>query len=123
MGVANKYNKVNVFNFRVPDDFKYVSLEDLFKANGAKQVYKVNAMYINRKSQYGDAPVVATDDCLVNAPSHMTETVEQMLQDEEVIDAVNNGEFGFMVYSYSTSKAKGIFYSIKWVDIEKGDNQ
>lgn len=120
MSIANKYNKGNQFNFQIPDSFGYVSLEDMYKYHGEKEVYTVNAMYINHKSQYGDAPVIATDSCLVNAPAHMTDTVLEMLQDAEVIDAVNNGLLGFSIYPYQSKNAKGTFYSIKWVDIERG---
>lgn len=119
MGIANKYNKGNGFNFRVPDSFGYVTLEDMYKYGGEGVVYPVNAIYINKKSQYGDAPVIATDSCLVNIPSHLLDTVTEMLKDEEVFTAVNNGELGFSIYPYSTDKRKGTFYSIKWVDIEK----
>ena len=68
MGIASKYNKGNGFNFRVPESFGYKTLDELYKKNGENHVYTVKALYINKKSQYGDAPVIATDECLVNAP-------------------------------------------------------
>lgn len=117
MGIANRYNKA-IFEFHVPDNFKYYSLVDLFKANGDKKVYNVRSMFINTKSQYGDSPVIATDDCLVNVPSHMLSTIKDMLSDVEVVEAVNNSKLGFTIYPYTTKNAKGTFYSITWVDIE-----
>lgn len=119
MGIAGKYNKTNPFTFKVPDSFGYYTLRDLVKQDGDGIVYPVNAIYINHKSRYGDAPVVATDSCLVNFPNHMTDTVEKMLSDGEVIAAINAGTVGFTIYGYSTQKAKGTFYSVTWVDIEK----
>lgn len=119
MSIANKYNKGSGFNFKVPETFEYVSPEELYKANGENHVYLVKALYINRKSQYGDAPVIVTDECMVNAPSHLLDTVNDMLQDEELIEAVNNDLFGFKIYQYNTNKAKGTYYSVKWVDIER----
>lgn len=119
MSIASKYNKGAGFNFKVPEDFTYDSPEELYTKNGEKQVYNVKAIYINHKSQYGDAPVIVTDSCMVNAPQHLNETVNEMLQDSEVIEAVNNGLLGFTIYPYSTTKAKGTYYSIKWVDIER----
>lgn len=117
MSIAGKYNKVNKFTFQVPDDFKYKSLADLFNDNGEKHVYPVKAIYINKKSRYGDAPVIATDECLVNVPSHMLDTVKEMLEDEELVNAVNDDKFGFTIYPYNTGRAKGTFYSITWVDM------
>lgn len=119
MSIASKYNNQAKFNFRVPDDFKYFNLADLYKVGGEKALFPVKAMYINTKSQYGDAPVIATDECLVNVPVHMLETIREMLNDQEAIDAINEDKLGFTVYPYSAKGRKGVFYSIKWVDIER----
>lgn len=118
MGIASKYNKGNGFNFRVPETFCYMGLDELFKQNGENHVYTVKALYINKKSQYGDAPVIATDECLVNAPSHLLDTVVEMIGDTEVHEAANDNKLGFTIYQYTTDKRKGVYYSIKWVDIE-----
>lgn len=118
MSIANKYNRTKVFNFNIPQEFKYVSLSELFQKNGSNKVYKVNAIYINRKSRYADAPVVATDSELVNMPSHMTDTVKQMLQDDEVIEAVNKGKLGFTIYQYENKQqGHNLYFSINWVDM------
>lgn len=119
MSIASKYNKGNGFEFRVPESFEYRTLDELFNQNGEGHVYTVKALYINKKSQYGDSPVIATDECLVNAPSHLTDTVNEMILDDEVHEAANNNELGFTIYPYNTDKRKGTFYSIKWVDIER----
>ena len=118
MGIANKYNKTKVFNFSIPSEFKYVSLSELYQRNGANKVYKVMAMYINRKSRYGDAPIIATDSELVNIPAHMLDTVKIMLQDDEVIEAVNTGKLGFTIYQYENKQqGHNLYFSINWVDM------
>lgn len=48
MGIASKHNKGNGFNFRVPESFKYKTLEELYKQNGENHVYTVKALYINK---------------------------------------------------------------------------
>lgn len=118
MGIANKYNKTKVFDFSIPQDFKYVSLSELFQRNGKDKVYPVKAIYINKKSRYSDAPVVATDCELVNCPAHLTDTVKQMLQDDEVIEAVNRGKLGFTIYQYENKQqGHNLYFSINWVDM------
>lgn len=117
MSIANKYNKVAVFKFVIPKDFGYKNLNDLFETFGKENVYKINGLYTNTKSRFGESPVVATDDCLVNLPQHLTETCKQMMADEECVNAINDGKLGFTIYPYERSGAKEIYYSVNWVDM------
>lgn len=116
MSIANKYNKVKIFNFQIPKTFTYKSLHDLFNTNGAEHIYKVNAMYVNKKGKFGESPIIATDNELVNLPSHLIETVKEMMKDDEVIEVVNHGKLGFKIYTYETAQRKEVCYSINWVD-------
>ena len=118
MGIAGKYNKGKVFDFTIPENFEYKSLSDLYSTKGSEAVYTVKALYINTKSKFGKSPVIATTECLVNAPAHLMDIVNVMLMDEEVIDAINNNKFGFKIYQYEDKKFNRICYSINWVDIE-----
>lgn len=116
MGIANKYNKVNLFEFTIPKDFEYRSLHDLFNDNGKDFVYEVRALYINKKSKFVESPIVATNQYLVNLPKHMTDTVKEMMRDEEFVNAVNSGTVGFTIYTYETKNRAELCYSVNWVD-------
>lgn len=114
MGIASKYNK-GTFTFEIPEHFKYQRLEDLAEKCGLDTIHKVNSIFINSKSQYGENGVIATDNCLVNMPKHLTNDLRNMLSDDELIQAVNAGLFGFKIRTYTNDK--GLFYSVKWIDI------
>lgn len=116
MGLANKYNKGKKFDFVTPKDFKYESLKDLFNNNGGEYIYTVRALYVNNKSKFGESVVAVTDEQMVNLPKHLNDVVKQMLLDEELIDAVNKGAFGFKIYPYE-SKDGNVYYSVNWFDI------
>lgn len=116
MSIANKYNKSNIFNFTTPKDFEYCSLYELFNHYGKDKVYEIKAMYINKKSMFGESPVIVTTDCFVNLPNHLTDTVKEMIKDTEVVDAVNDGHLGFQIYTYESKNCKELCYSINWVD-------
>ena len=120
MGIAEKYNKgQNVFAFKAPDNFAFVSLENLYKENGADFVYNLKGVFVNPKTKFGEAPVATTDYCHVNLPSHMLDTVKEMRQDLELIAAVNGGKVGFKIYSYITpNHPAGPCYAITFVDFE-----
>lgn len=116
MGLANKYNKVKRFEFVTPKSFKYESLKDLFNNNGSDYIYTVRAFYINNKSKYGESVVAVTDEQMVNLPKHLNDVVKQMILDEELVNAVNKGAFGFKIYPYESKDGK-IYYSVNWMDI------
>ena len=115
MGVANSLNKGNKFNFTIPENFKYKKLSELVQENGYDYVYRVNAVYINTRSKYGNAPVIATDCELVNLPNHLMPICEHIRSDKDCIEAINNGTLGFKIYSYQRGTAT--YYSVNWVDL------
>lgn len=118
MSFATKHNAslVRLFPFEIPEHFEYRSLKDLVKLNGIKKTYKVNAIYINKKGKYGDQPVFATDEELVNTPHHILPTILDVLEDAESVALVNNGHAGFKIYTYENRH--GTNYGIEFVDIK-----
>lgn len=115
---ASKFNKTRKFDVDT-SKFEYESMADLFNEHGKDKVYPLTAIYINSKSKFGDAPVLATDTCFVNAPSHMLDTAKEILADDEAVAAINNGEVGFTIYAYTAEKYNRDTFGINFVDIEK----
>ncbi len=118
MGIASKYNKGARFTFQTDtSNFVFRSLEELYKEGADKRFVRVRGMYINRKGNFGDSPVVLHDRFFVNLPQHLTGTVQEMLQDDDLIAAINAGCVGFKVYKYQDSKFHKDCYSVEWVDV------
>lgn len=109
--IIGKYNKGNRFEFQTPDHFEYISLRELYQLQGKAQ-HKLNALYINTKSRYGDMGIAVTDTHLVNLPKHLTDTVKDMMNDSEFVKATNNHLIGFTVYQYEGTN--GLGYSVNW---------
>ena len=115
MSYATKFNKGNKFTFKPVDDAQYVSLEDLYNKN-PDQIHDVKALYINTKSKFGDAPCVAIDPVIiVNLPKHLLETVKEMINDNECVDAINNNEVKFKIYSYKDKTFNKTCYGVEWL--------
>lgn len=112
---ADKYNKGSKYTFRTPETHKFESLVDLFNNNGADNVYTVRALFINKKSKFGNHPVVVTTDELIGLPKHLTDTVEEMIKDSELTEAINGEKFGFTITPYD--KEGKTYYSVTWLDI------
>ena len=119
MGLMDKYNKGGV-TFEVDiKDFKFVTLEELYKRDNGKTIFGIDGLYINKKSSFGDHPVaiVACEEMLVDLPSHLTEDVKAMLQDPEVVEAIKSSKVGFSIEEYTQDRYKKTCYGIKWEDI------
>ena len=115
MSYATKFNKGSKFTFKTVDDPQYVSLEVLYNED-PEQIHDVKALYINTKSRFGDAPCVAIDPVIiVNLPSHLLETVKEMINNDECVDAINNNEVKFKIYSYKDKTFNKTCYSVEWL--------
>ena len=116
MSYATKFNKSgNKFTFKQGDNVTYMSLEALFNMRESK-IYPVKALYINKKSLYGDTPCIVIDEnTTVNLPKHLLDTVNDMINDEECVKAINNGEVKFVVYLYYEPHYKMDCFSISWL--------
>lgn len=111
MGIASKYNKGSKFDFTLPEDAPYKKVKDLTIG----ETVIIRSLFISTKSKYGDAPVALTDSYYINLPSHLTDTVKDMLQDDDFIAAVKRGEVGVTPYTYE--KDGNDLYSVNWVDV------
>uniref|UniRef100_A0AB39U1S7 Single stranded DNA-binding protein n=1 Tax=Staphylococcus phage vB_SauP_PSK TaxID=3240362 RepID=A0AB39U1S7_9CAUD len=92
---------------------EFIKLSELVEKYGMKKEYIVRALFTNNESKFGEQGVIVTDDYNVNLPNHLTDTIKDMRQDEDVVDIINAGEVQFTIYEYENKKGqKG--YSINF---------
>ena len=118
MSFAARHNKGSIFNCNT-EGFEYVSLKDLFEKNGPDQEYQIQGLYINKKSEYGDAPVAIGMDFFINLPQHLLGECQDMLKSSEDIEDIKAGKVGFKVEEYEKEIGKKVktCYGIRWIDI------
>lgn len=117
MSKFSKFNRTKKFNIDT-SNFEYKSLAEIYNGD-PEEVYPITAIYINTKSKFGAAPVIATDEYLVNAPAHLVDSCQEILNDDEAIQMINNGEAGFKIYIYHNDKYNTDCFGIEFVDVEK----
>lgn len=116
MSFANKHNSNGrLFDYDAPETHEYVDLAGLVERYGLKATHTVNAIYINTKGKFGDSPVIATDNELVNAPSHLMKTINEILSDPDSVGMINRKQVGFKVYEYKNKY--GVNYGLEWLDL------
>lgn len=110
----NQLNKVQLFDFEAPEHFEYRTLADL--AGQGKTEHQLKALFINTKSRFGDSPVAVTNESYVNLPNHLLDTVRNLMADDEIVYAINQGAIGFKIREY-TSKQWGRNYTVEFIQI------
>lgn len=103
MASIGDFNKGSVFEVNF-EKLGWVSLEDLYNADGDGAVYTLTGLFINQKGKYGPRPYVSTDLYLVDLPQHRLEDIEQMLTMPEIVQQVTDGKAGFTIRPYISRK-------------------
>ena len=116
MSILDKYNKKPLFMYDSEKEREYKNLEDLIKQHGEEKQYQLQALFINKKSRYGDAPILVTERYMINAPHHLVDTVKEMMIDTELINLVNDRKVGFTIYGYNGKN--GLGYSVQWIEFK-----
>ena len=118
MGFAEKYNKVNtIFDIDIKD-FAFMDGYD-FIAKYGDNVVKIDGLYINKKGKYNDHPIaiMVNENVLLDLPSHMTDTVNEILQDSEFIDLIKKGLVGLKAHEYVAEKYNKRCVGFEWCDL------
>ena len=120
MSFAARHSKGSVFQCNT-EGFKYFKLSELYAADGADAVYPVQGLYINRKSEYGDAPVAICAEFFVNLPEYMMDEVTGILHNEADIEDIKSGKVGFTIepYEKEIGKKTKTCYGIRWCDLNE----
>ena len=118
MRFAEKYNKFNtIFDIDIKD-FAFMDGRE-FIAKYGDNVVKIDGLYINKKGMYNDHPVaiIADEKALLDLPSHMTDTVNEILQDSESINLIKKGLVGVKAHEYVDKTYHKQCVGYEWCDL------
>lgn len=98
---AAKFNKTS-FGIDTKD-FEYIKLGQVAEGSAPGEVHPIDGMWVHA-SALGDSPVIidAQAKKLVNLPSHLGETVREILSNTEAVDAIKAGKVGYTIYQYES---------------------
>lgn len=95
--------------------FDFINLESLYVKDGDNARYKLLGVYVNKKGRFGAEPVAIIDGFKVNLPKHLLDDVQLILDSDEMIQAIIDGQLGFEIEPYDN--ARGHFFTIHWIDL------
>lgn len=98
---AGKFNKTS-FGIDTKD-FEYIKLAQVAADSAPDEIHPINGIWVH-PSALGDSPVIidAQAKKLVNLPSHLGETVREILANTEAVDAIKTGKVGYTIYQYES---------------------
>ncbi len=86
----------------------FVKLKELNKY----EKYTIEALFINTKSKFAPQGAILTENHVVNLPTHLTDLIVDMREDDEVTEAINNRLLAFEIYTFTSKKYNRESYSI-----------
>lgn len=102
--------------------FDYRDLEDVYDVNSEDPIPVFGAyLTVDKRTEsqrrlgkgIGPHPVLIMEDYFLNLPGHLYSMWKQILDDEDAVEAIKNGELGITIYTYEKSGYNKEFYSIK----------
>lgn len=113
--LLNKYSNGGAkFEYDNEKERDYIKLGEL----DMSKTYPIEALFINTKGKFGDQGVIISGDYIVNLPNHLTEMIEDMRKDEEMVEAINDRLFDFEIYEFESKKYNRKSHGINLVPSE-----
>lgn len=120
-------NNFNRFKVEPDENATYYKPVELVDADGDDTTYNMVCCYINSKGKFGSHPVAgftcenpasafAETISWLSLPQHLTETFEKILEDDNAVNAINNGECHFKLKKLHTKKYDKDFFTVEFVD-------
>lgn len=109
-----KFNKTNRIEWNVDSsNFPFRKIADVY--NEGIRLVKIRGFYV-QNGKYGKQANAITDTYVMNLPTHATETIEQILDDMEAVEAIKRGECWIRLYSYHSKTYNRDCYGFDFVD-------
>lgn len=113
--LLNKYSNGGAkFEYDNEKERDYIKLGEL----DMSKTYPIEALFINTKGKFGDQGVIISGDYIVNLPNHLTEMIEDMIKDDEMVEAINDRLFDFEIYEFESKKYNRKSHGINLVPSE-----
>ena len=112
-----KYNKATfkkAFENVNLEGKKRITLAELYARGGSTPI-EFKALLLSNKGKYGTSTLVVMDYYTAWLPSHMTETVKEILKDDETVEDIKAGKCAISIKEYE--KEGRVLYSVDFVEV------
>ena len=123
MGLFSSLNGGRKFDFELPEKLAedhFLKLKEL----DADAILTVKSIYRNTKSKFGEHYTAIVEHPIthefygVNLPGFMNETCVGIINNDEMVAAINAGKVGMSRSEEMTSERGDKYYTVVWTDFE-----
>ena len=113
MSVFSKYRSNVSIDWGVDtSQFPFVKCSDVeFDAK-----IPVYGMFITPDSGYGEGAIVILEDALLSLPQRYVGQIKDMMDDQEVVQAIKDGQAAIIVTTFESKKYKKTGYDVEFTD-------
>lgn len=94
-------------------NFHFKKIKDFFDEGITK--VEIKGFFITKSKNFGLQPCAILKDCLLNLPTHKLDTVQEIMQNPDMVQGVKNGDC-WVEFTQFQSKYKKICYSFNFID-------
>ena len=102
------------------DGFSFKKIKDLY-SEGVRTV-KVYGFFFTKSENFGLQPNAILNDCLLNLPTHLRDTISKMLASDDCVNAIRRGECSIKFREYM-SKYNKMCYAVDFIDTPTTDEK
>lgn len=99
--------------------FSFKKIRDIYSE---RKTVIVRGFFFTKSKDFGLQPIAILDDCLLNLPTHMKDSISEMLKNEDCVKAIKKGECGLSFREYMTKYNKNAF-ACDFTNIDKKEYQ
>lgn len=112
-----KYNKFKTIDWGMnTENFTYKKLSD-YPEN---TIFQIKGFFVIKDNLNGGNQAVAIlKDCFLNIPKHKVEVVTEIINDEDSVNAIKDGECYIQTYKYKSEKYNKECFDFNFVSADK----
>lgn len=99
------------------EGFSFKKIKDIYETTNVVQVF---GFFFTRSENFGLQPNAILNDCILNLPIYLKDTISEMLKDKEIVKAINMGECSLKFREYD-SKYNKKCYAVDFINTVKTD--
>lgn len=97
------------------EGFSFKKIRNIYEPKKAVQVF---GFFFTKSDNFGLQPNAILDDCILNLPIHLRDTISEMLKDKETVEAIDRGECSLIFREYD-SKYNKKCYAVDFINTVK----
>lgn len=97
------------------EGFSFKKIKDIYETTNVVQVF---GFFFTKSENFGLQPNAILNDCILNLPIYLKDTISEMLKDKETVKALDKGECSLKFREYD-SKYNKKCYAVDFINTVK----